>query len=265
MKRGKYICSQLKAIRRSIAEENNIPLEIPECTYEGECRGTCPRCESEVKYLEAELSRRARMGVAATVAGIAVTLTSCDGEHHPLQPQDDVSYEDTLLHIDTTTTDSAAMPRCLANKLDSPILPTEVAIVGDCEILPLPDEDKYIKTGIIGDEDIVEGESDIMLLPEEEPEFPGGMDSLVQYFSNNLRYPEEAQKAGIEGKVYVRFVVEKDGSISNINILREIGGGCGKEAVRVVRAMPKWKPGRNKGEAVRSQFNLPIRFQIPKD
>lgn len=260
MKRGKYICGQLKAIRRTIAKENNIPLEIPECTYEGECRGTCPRCEAEVQYLENELSRRARMGVAATVAGIAVTLTSCDRKHHPLQPQ---GYINTPFHIDTTTTDSAAMPRCLANKLDSPILPTEVDIVGDCEIPP--DEDKYIMTGIVGDVDIVEGESEIMLLVEEEPEFPGGMDSLVQYISNNLRYPEEAQKAGIEGKVYVRFVVEKDGSISNIMILRDIGCGCGKEAVRVVRAMPKWKPGRNKGEAVRSEFNLPIRFQIPKD
>lgn len=73
---GKSICKQLKAIRRSIADENGIPLEIPECTYQGECSGTCPQCEKEVRYLENELARRLTLGKAATVAGIAVTLAS---------------------------------------------------------------------------------------------------------------------------------------------------------------------------------------------
>ena len=73
---GKNICKQLKAIRRSIADENGIPLEIPECTYQGECSGTCPQCEKEVRYLENELARRLTLGKAATVAGIAVTLAS---------------------------------------------------------------------------------------------------------------------------------------------------------------------------------------------
>ena len=73
---GKNICKQLKAIRRSIADENCIPLEIPECTYQGKCSGTCPQCEKEVRYLENELARRLTLGKAATVAGIAVTLAS---------------------------------------------------------------------------------------------------------------------------------------------------------------------------------------------
>ncbi len=73
---GKSICKQLKDIRRSIADENGIPLEIPECTYQGECSGTCPQCEKEVRYLENELARRLTLGKAATVAGIAVTLAS---------------------------------------------------------------------------------------------------------------------------------------------------------------------------------------------
>lgn len=76
MSYGKSICKQLKAIRRSIADENNIPLDIPECTYQGECSGTCPQCEKEVRYLENELARRLTLGKAATVAGIAVTLAS---------------------------------------------------------------------------------------------------------------------------------------------------------------------------------------------
>ena len=74
MNRGKVICKELKEVRRKIAEENDIPLEIPECTYEGPCRGTCPRCESEVRFLENALADRLRLGTVATVAGLALTL-----------------------------------------------------------------------------------------------------------------------------------------------------------------------------------------------
>ena len=76
MKKGKEICNELKAVRRSIAEENGIPLEIPECTYEGPCRGTCPRCEAEVQYLESELEKRIRLGKVATVAGLTLALAA---------------------------------------------------------------------------------------------------------------------------------------------------------------------------------------------
>lgn len=78
-KDGKNICSQLKEIRRRVADENNIPLEQHECTYEGDCDGTCPRCEAEVKYLEQELHRRMTLGKVAAVAGVAMTmaLASC--------------------------------------------------------------------------------------------------------------------------------------------------------------------------------------------
>ncbi len=72
--RGKDICKELKAVRKRIAEENGIDLEIPECTYQGPCKGTCPRCESEVRYLENALAQKIRMGKVATVAGLALTL-----------------------------------------------------------------------------------------------------------------------------------------------------------------------------------------------
>ena len=100
---------------------------------------------------------------------------------------------------------------------------------------------------------------------ETDPEFPGGLDSLARFIKANLRYPEEALKQGIEGRVFVSFVIEEDGSVSNVRLLRDIGGGCGQEAVRVVKMMPKWKPARQKGKAVRSQYNLPVQFSIPKD
>ena len=79
METGRHICNELKALRRRIAEENGIPLETEECTYRGECCGTCPRCDAEVRYLEDALSRRLRMGKAAVVAGVALGLAVSTG------------------------------------------------------------------------------------------------------------------------------------------------------------------------------------------
>ena len=108
-------------------------------------------------------------------------------------------------------------------------------------------------------------EDQIFSVVEDDPEFPGGMDSLLAFLQRNIVYPELARENGIEGKVYVTFVVETDGSISNVKVLRDIGGGCGQEAVRVVMLMPKWKPGKQAGKAVRVQYNLPIYFVLPKE
>ena len=97
---------------------------------------------------------------------------------------------------------------------------------------------------------------------EQMPEFPGGQEGLVNYLVENLNYPEKAKAKKITGKVYVSFVVEKDGSISNVKVLRDIGYGCGEEAVRVVKAMPRWKPGMQRGKNVRVQYTLPLNFQL---
>ena len=98
--------------------------------------------------------------------------------------------------------------------------------------------------------------------PEVVPEFPGGDDSLFAYLYRNVSYPAEAKKADIRGRVFVTFVVEKDGRITGERILRDIGGGCGEEVLRVIRAMPKWKPGTQDGKPVRVQFNLPVAFEL---
>lgn len=105
-------------------------------------------------------------------------------------------------------------------------------------------------------------EEPIFTVVESEPEFPGGMEALYKYLAQNIKYPQLARENGITGKVYVQFVVEKDGSIANPKILRDIGGGCGAEAIRVVKAMPKWSPGKQRGKAVRVQFNLPVNFNL---
>lgn len=107
-----------------------------------------------------------------------------------------------------------------------------------------------------------ETETQIFTVVENEPEFPGGMEALYKYLAQNIKYPQLARENNITGKVYVTFVVEKDGSIANPKVLRDIGGGCGAEAIRVVKAMPKWNPGKQRGKAVRVQFNLPVNFNL---
>lgn len=115
---------------------------------------------------------------------------------------------------------------------------------------------------VVVDDEVVEEEEEIFLAVEEDPEFPGGLDALSKYLGENIKYPALAKENNIEGRVFVSFVVEKDGRVANVKILRDIGGGCGAEAVRVVKAMPKWKPGKQRGKPVRTQFNLPVQFGL---
>jgi len=110
------------------------------------------------------------------------------------------------------------------------------------------------------DEDIKEDE--IFTVVESMPEFPGGMGALMKYLAENIKYPPLAKESGIQGRVFINFVVEPDGSISNVKVLRGIGGGCDEEAVRVVEAMPKWKPGMQRGKPVRVSYNLPVKFTL---
>ena len=105
-------------------------------------------------------------------------------------------------------------------------------------------------------------EAEIFTVVEEQPGYPGGEEARMKYLKESIRYPEEAKELGIQGRVFVTFVVEVDGSITDVRVLRGIGGGCDEEAVRVVRGMPKWVPGKQRGVPVRVQFNLPIRFTL---
>ena len=93
---------------------------------------------------------------------------------------------------------------------------------------------------------------------EEDPEFPGGLEALHKFIEDNMQYPQMAAENCIGGRVYVQFEVDTDGTVMNPIILRDIGGKCGEEALRIVRLMPKWKPGRFYGKVVKTTFNLPI-------
>lgn len=111
---------------------------------------------------------------------------------------------------------------------------------------------------------IEEKAPEIFTVVEQMPEFPGGTAELMKYLQKNISYPQVEKEAGIQGKCYIKFVVQPDGSISNVEVQRGVSGGpgCDKEAVRVVKSMPKWTPGKQNGRAVPVYFNLPVSFRI---
>ena len=112
------------------------------------------------------------------------------------------------------------------------------------------------------EEEEEEDEQEIFQVVENDPEFPGGAEALYKYLAQNIKYPQLARENNITGRVYVTFVVEKDGSVTGVRVLRDIGGGCGQEAIRVVKSMPKWTPGKQRGKNVRVQYNLPVNFSL---
>ena len=204
MAKGKQTCKILKEIRKQIAEENDIKLVIEECTYQGDCIGTCPKCEEEVRYLERELEKRQRMGKAAIVAGLSVGLLGTS--------QLAVAQQPDTLRMDTIE-----------------------KVAEDVEIF-----------GMV----------------EEMPSFPGGEVKLVEYIAKNLNYPQEAIEKGIEGRVFVGFIIDVDGSVTDVKLLRGIGGGCDEEAIRVIKSLPKWRPAKQNGVFSRFSYQIPVNFKL---
>lgn len=210
--RGRNICDTLKAIRKEIADANGIEYSPEECHFKGECRGTCPKCEQEVKDLEYELRLRLMAGTAIKVAGVAagiVAMTACsDGK------------------IQRTVSDNAKQWRTAVIK-------------------PTADPDS----------------SKIFGAAEEMPSFPGGEKALMQYNKDNTYYPEEMCEGAAQGRVMVGFVINEDGSISDVKVLRSLTPECDEVAVKIVKGMPKWNPGKQNGKAVKTKYTVPVSFR----
>lgn len=102
----------------------------------------------------------------------------------------------------------------------------------------------------------------IFLVVEQPPEFEGGLQELYKFLYANIRYPAQAMRMGIEGNVYVSFVVDATGQISEVQIVKGIGAGCDEETLRVVKMMPPWKPGKQRGRPVKVRFSLPVKFKL---
>ena len=141
------------------------------------------------------------------------------------------------------------------------------AVVDDFDISAEANQDDHIEVQTYiatventREEKVVEAE--IFRVVEEEPAFPGGEAARIRFLSENIQYPRAAREANLEGRVVVGFVVEPNGSISNVKILRGVAPSLDEEAMRVARIMPNWKPGKQRGKAVRVQYQMPITFSL---
>lgn len=147
------------------------------------------------------------------------------------------------------------------------------------EIIEIPDEEEIEEEIEVNlDVEITEDESieeiifeepveeevaeEVFYFVEHQPEFPGGMKAFYRYIRDNLKYPPQARRVGIEGRVTIQFVVDKSGQLTEVEVVKGIGAGCNEEAVRVIKNSPKWNAGRQRGKAVSVRMMLPVTFKL---
>ena len=246
MSRGKSICSVLKTIRKQVADANDIQYEPRECGYQGECRGTCPACEAEVRYLERQLDLRRQLGKAVAIVGISAGLSALTG--CVIIEKDPATIKKRTAPFEAPTTSQT--------KKDS----------ATCEV-----EEHVLRIGEVVVDEMVADEvpapapntNEVFGVVEQMPAFRGGDAALMKYLAENTHYPEEAKEKGVQGRVVVNFVVEKDGSITDVKVVRGVDPLLDEEAVRVVKTMPKWIPGKQSLVPVRVGYVLPVSFKLP--
>lgn len=239
MEKGKRTCNVLKAVRLQIAKANEIKYEPHECHHEGPCAGTCPACEAEVKYLEQQLVMRRMLGKAVVLTGIAASMTSltacgqnklpngCENDTTITELAGDVADVDGLMEIPEPEVEEAVM-----GKMPAPV----------DTIRPINNDEKVL-TGVV----------------EYQPQFPGGIKACEQFIKENLRYPDT--ESDVQGRVIVSFMVERDGSLSDIKVVRGLDPAFDEEALRVVKMMPKWSPGATDGKISVMRYTIPIIFK----
>lgn len=308
MKKGKQTCRILKEIRRQIAEVNDIEFITSECQYQGDCLGTCPKCEAEVHYLEQQLERKRMAGKAITILGISAGVMTMNAQNTNI---DSIQKQSPTDIIEIVSTEASG-----TNNTDS--LSVIKGIVTDCMRNPITGVliiEKGTKNGTVTDEFgnftlkvsekhplivqsigfqsqeieiqktayiqvILQEDSTLMMgeilvvntkkksqkkkilttcVSETMPEFPGGNTALMSFIQQNIQYPDP--DICTTGKVIVQFIISTDGNITNAKIVRGVHPKFDKEALRVVKLMPKWKPGTQKGKPVAMEYTIPVSFR----
>lgn len=216
MKQGKQTCRILKEIRQQIAEANDIEFITSECQYQGDCLGTCPKCEAEVHYLEQQLLSRQKSGLGIKIVGVSLGL-------------------------------SAAL-------VSSPLYGQEIA--KDSLNKSLPQTEVVCKDSKVP---VSQEEEALFGMVEAQPQFPGGHKALMEYLANNIKYPKN--KPRLSGRVIVQFTITKKGKIIDAKVARGIHPDYDKEALRIIKKMPRWEPGTQMGKPVNVRFTVPVIFQ----
>ncbi len=147
---------------------------------------------------------------------------------------------------------------CNTQPQPAPEKPAQVAVKAENGKVILRDQTPAERAAVAAQVDT----GQVFMVVEKTPEFPGGLKAFMHYLANHIQYPAEAKKARVQGRVFINFIVEKDGSISHVKVMRGIGHGCDKEAVKAVENMPRWIPGYQRGKPVRVSFNVPVKFSL---
>ncbi|MBD5216378.1 MAG: energy transducer TonB [Bacteroidales bacterium] len=282
MARGKQTCKILKEIRRQIAAANDIEFTTSECRYKGDCLGTCPKCEAEVRYLEEQLLARSLAGKRVMLVGMSagvLLLAGCGGnatsQQNPIENDAETEMAEVTVGYSSLCEDveeEEVFPE-EAPETETPV--TELLIVGGIE-------DEEFEAAPRTTVDIPEGVGGILDAPVEakpepnpdsdepmeiqfldsKPVFPGNEDALYAWLKQNQIYPAEAAEEWVQGRVVVEFVVEGDGSISNVKVVRSRHPALDAEAVRLIQSMPRWTPGTYNGDTVRTTYTLPVTFKL---
>ena len=220
----------------------------------------------EKKSAKADLESKKRIFIEiGLIIVLAIVYMAFEGKTYQTGAATPISRPDAKIDDDVvinTQHEKPALPPPLPQPQllkpiddDKPVENDPIVDAEDTPDKPVPDLPKPV----IKDEVPDEPELPFKVV-EQDPEYPGGDEARLTFLRNNLKYPQIARETRIQGTVYVGFVVEKDGSITQVTILRGIGGGCDEEAIRVAKMMPKWKPGKQRGKEVRVSYQMPIKF-----
>ena len=291
MTRGKSVCAVLKTIRKQIADANEIKYEPRECHHQGECRGTCPSCEAEVKYIERQLDIRKQLGKAVAIVGISAGLSALSGCGDKSKKVDSVSEKEsdlTVGRVMVVSTKHLNGDVEYQSPVDTMIIEKDPKTIKKRTApfkAPKKKDDMIIDEMIMGNivDEVIKGNIDVIEpsescekpnntscedtkifgdVVEQMPLFPGGTNALQAYLEENVKYPNDCKEVCVQGRVVISFFVEKDGSISDAKVVKSVYPSLDEEALRVVSGMPKWCPGKLNGQSVRIKYTIPVNFRL---
>lgn len=293
--KGKDICRSLKAIRKQVAEANGIDYAPQPCHHVGDCSGTCPACEAEVRYIESQLGTLRMAGKAVKVAGLALGLTMATGYTQTVvartavtEPSLATSGNANASNVATKTRAFAAQAKKKAAKGRKPKVArqqnakpkaAETACTADTAIVnvddtcghDLPEIDvtaaipvfRRMYTGSIrGTDRLVRNPQHIYRDPKIVPEYKKGNDAMNKFIKDNVRITPVMAERCIRGNVLVECIVEANGTLTDVHVVRSIDSLYDAEALRVVKMMPRWKPARVEGKRVRSPKVITVPFSV---
>ena len=272
---GKDICHALKTIRKQVAEANGIDYTPATCHHDGECSGTCPCCEAEVRYIETQLGALRLAGKAVKVAGLALGLTMATG-----YSQSSVASTRVLptayaqkKNTKTRNANSHRRQNTVPEKTETAqVVDTAVVNIEDTCAHDLPEiavtacvpVSVLSYTGSVSTvKRLVKNPQHIYDKPDVAACFKGGDEAMKLFFVRNMRITPIMNEVCAQGYVRIQCIVEGNGRLTEIRVIRSIEPHFDAEALRLVRMMPRWKPARVEGQRVRTRvvISVPFKFQ----